>query len=467
MKNTVYKSVLAFCFAVLLTACATYYQKLGEFNQDIEKGNIQQAKVFLEKDKKGPEGKARLLYNLNRGTVEWLLGNYSESNKYFNTADLLAEDYQKNAANTALALITNPMAQEYRGEDFELVLLYYYKAINYLQLGQKDEALVECRRLNLRLQQLNDKYTKKNRYSVDAFGLNLMGMIYESDGDYNNAFISYRNAVEAYENNYATQFNLGVPEQLKKDVINAAYKTGFPDEGERFEKKFNIKYQAKPENSGDLVFFWNNGLGPVKAENSINFSVIKGQGGFVTFANEEMGLNFPFYLPSSGNASNQSALSQLEFFRVAFPKYVERKPYYSSASISANGRSYKLDLGEDINKIAFKTLEDRMLREMGNSLLRLATKKAAEYAVRDQNKDLGAVMGIVNAVTEKADTRNWQTLPYAISYTRISLPQGKQEIKLNTHSFDNRTDKVSDFSFDIYKGKTTFHSYQSLESRAN
>ncbi len=170
------RTLLTCCFLFILTACATYYQKQAEFNTNFESGNIEKAKTLLEKDKKGPEGKAKLLYNLNRGTVEWMTGDYEQSNKYFNTADLLAEDYQKNMANKALSLVTNPMAEEYRGEDFELVLLYYYKAINYLNLGQHDEALVECRRLNLRLQQINDKYKKKNRYSVDAFGLNLMGI---------------------------------------------------------------------------------------------------------------------------------------------------------------------------------------------------------------------------------------------------------------------------------------------------
>ncbi len=462
LKNTI-RLFLFLLISLSLTACASYYQKLAEFNSNFESGNIEKARAYLEKDKKGPKGKNKLLYNLNRGTVEWMLGNSEVSNTYFNQADLLAEDYRKNAANTALSLVSNPMALEYKGEDFELVLMHYYKAVNYLHLEQHDAALVECRRLNLKLSQLNDKYKKKNRYSVDAFGLNLMGMIYEADGDYNNAFIAYRNAVEAYENSYTSQFGTGVPEQLKKDIIHAAYKTGFDNEVDFFERKFNMKYKAKPANTGEIIFFWNNGLGPVKDENSINFSIIKGQGGYVTFVNEEMGLTFPFYLPAN-ESDNSSGLSDLEFFRVSFPKYVERKPYYNSAYIKAAGQNFKLEEAENINKIAFKTLEDRMLREMGNSLLRLATKKAAEYALRDQNQDLGAVLGIVNAFTEKADTRNWQTLPYSISYTRISLPEGTQDITLHTRSFDNKSEKTQNFRFDIKRGQTLFHSYQSLES---
>jgi hypothetical protein len=449
---------------LFISACATYYQKLEEFNTNVEQGNIENAKEFLEKDKKGPEGKNKLLYFMNAGTLEMLTGNYVKSNEYFNQADLTIEDYQKNLGNEALSLITNPMQKEYTGEDFEKVLIHYYKAINYIQLGQAEEAIVECKRLNLKIQQLNDKYTKKNRYSVDAFGLNLMGIIYESTGDVNNAFISYRNAIEAYEKTYEPQFKTSIPLQLKKDVIRTAYEMGFDDVAFRFEEKFQLKNTPKNPNAGEIIFFWNNGLSPVKAENSINFSIIKGRAGYVTFVNEELGLNVPFPLPQ--NDKKSGGIGDLEFVRVAFPKYLERKPFFTSASIEANAKDYPLELAEDVNAIAFKTLQDRLLREISSSLLRLATKKAAEYAMRDQNQHAGSIVGIVNAITERADTRNWQTLPNSISYTRIELPEGAHEINLKLRSFDSRTIREQKFNFVIQKGKTQFQSYQNFESQS-
>jgi uncharacterized protein len=458
-------NILILCSGLLfISACATYYQKYEEFNTNVEQGNVEKAKELLANDKKGPEGRNRLLYFMNAGTLEMLSGNYSKSNEYFNQADLTIEDYQKNYGTEALALITNPMQKEYVGEDFEKVLIHYYKAINYAQLGQSEEAIVECKRLNLKIQQLNDKYTKKNRYSEDAFGLNLMGIIYESTGDINNAFISYRNAVEAYEKTYEPQFKTPIPLQLKKDVIRTAYEMGFDDEGARFEEKFQLKNAPRNKNTGEVVFFWNNGLSPVKAENSINFTIVKGQAGYVSFVNEDLGLNIPF--PVSQDDKKSGGLGDLQFVRVAFPKYLERKPFYSSASIEASNKDYPLELAEDVNSIAFKTLHDRLLREMGNSLMRLATKKAAEYAMRDQNQNLGSVVGIVNAITEKADTRNWQTLPNSVYYTRIELPEGSQEIKLKLRSFDNKTIREQKFNFVIQKGKTAFQTYQNFESQS-
>ena len=91
----------------------------------------------------------------------------------------------------------------YAGEDHELVLMHYFKALNFLRMNQFDEALVECRRINNKLNLLNDRYEKKkNRYRRDAFALNLMGIAYEASGDVNNAFIAYRNAYEAYDEDY-------------------------------------------------------------------------------------------------------------------------------------------------------------------------------------------------------------------------------------------------------------------------
>ena len=66
-----------------------------------------------------------------------------------------------------------------------------------------EDALVEVRKINIRLQQLNDKYPDhKNRYQRDAFAQLLMGLIYDAAGDYNNAFIAYRNAYNTYQTDY-------------------------------------------------------------------------------------------------------------------------------------------------------------------------------------------------------------------------------------------------------------------------
>lgn len=465
-------------FLGLTISCATYYQLNYEFNQHYANGDLEAASKLLDNNKKQAKDKSRFLYFVNQGLVNTQLGNYEESNEWFEKAFLFGEDYQMNYANVAASFLVNPNTVTYRGEDHEHLLLLYYKAINYLKLSDYEAALVECRRLNNRLQVLSDKYRSDKKYKRDAFIHNLMGIIYEASGDVNNAFIAYRNSLEIYKEDYIAQFGVAVPNQLKQDLLRTAYLNGFLTELDFYEQEFGIKYDRNSNSSEELVFFWHNGLGPFKAEWSINFTVVEGQGGMVTFVNKEYGFNFPF--PVADN-DQRSELTDLRFFRVAFPKYVERGVVFNQAAIMHNNLKYGLELAEDINAIAFKTLEERMLQEFAQGLLRVAIKKSIERAIRgdqssgseksDQEKrndefrdGLSFLVGIVNTVTEKADTRNWQTLPHDIFYTRVPLDTGLNEVILQVSSNKVGARDNQSFTFDVRKGETVIHTFHSLEA---
>ncbi|MCG8340279.1 MAG: hypothetical protein MI674_03300 [Cytophagales bacterium] len=448
--------------SLLLHSCVTYYQKSAKFNKLFESGKLEAADKLLAKDKKAERRKTRLLYYLNRGTLAHLMGKYEESNYFFEQAYITHEDFLAKPINEALAFVTNPTVTDYRGEDHEVLLIHYYKTLNFLQLGKNNEALVECRRLNIKLNQLSDKYQSDNKYRRDAFIHTLMGLVYQANHDYNNAFIAYRNAVEIYQEDYKRLFGVDTPEQLKQDLLYTAYKTGFYDQVHKYEQLFNLKYNPSEESTtGDLVFLWNNGLGPIKSEWDISFVIVRGTGGMVTFVNEERGLFFPFPLESNNSAIG--TLSDLEFIQVAFPQYVERPTLYDNAVISTNGCTYPFEIAEDINAISFKVLNQRMLLEFGKSLLRVALKKAAEYQLRSKDDKLGAVLGVVNLATEKADTRNWQTMPHSIYYTRVTLPAGKQQVSFQAFSKKSLQDNQrEDFYSDVKQGQTQFYTFSSL-----
>ncbi len=449
-------------FLFFTISCATYYEKTQEFQEFVNKGEIEKANHWLHEQKKMENGKNRLLYLFGNGWTNWMLSNYDVSNESLNAADLMIEDQQKNLALEGLALVTNPSVKPYKPEDFEIVFVNYFKALNYIGLGKYDDALVECRRMNIRLYELNDKYKdRKNRYSDDAFAHVLIGLIYDATNDPNNAFIAYRNAFDAYNKIYLENFNTPAPDQLKLDLMRTAKEMGFNKELREYEELFKMQYKELNSDGGDLVFIWQNGFGPVKAEWSINLSIAEGQGGIVTFSNEDMGFSFPFFMGDL-SAREQSSFSDLSFIRVAFPKYVERKPFFSNGKIVTGDNEVTLQVAEDINAIAFKTLQDRMIRELGSSLLRFAVKRSLEEAARQKDQDLGTVVSIINAITEKADTRNWQTLPNTISYHRIHLPEGKHNLKFVMESENGS--KPHEFDVEITKGQTTFYTFQSIES---
>lgn len=448
---------------IMISGCATYYMKTIKVQESILRGDMARADKLMVENKKDEKGKNAILHYLNHGYITYMLQDYNRSNQYFQTADRLIEDQQKNYALDALTYLTNPMIKPYKPEDFEPVMLNFFTSFNYINMGKYDESLVETKRINIKLQKLNDKYPdNKNKYQRDAFAHVLMGLVYDANKEYNDAFIAYRNAWEIYESDYKKNFNVSTPEQLKRDIIRTAYLTGFYDEVDAFQRKFGIQYDPKQEPESNLVFIWMNGFGPIKDEWSINFTKVPGGAGNVTFVNEEMGLSFN-YFTGDMNSNEKAAFSDLRFLRIAFPKYTERKPYFVSASLTNGQFTSQLEMAENINDIAFKTLNDRLVREMAKSLLRLATKKALEEVANRQNQNLGTIVGIINAVTEKADTRNWQTLPYSFSYSRLPLNTGTNNYKLNTAAA-NGDRKSFDFTVEAEKGKTYFKVFHNIES---
>lgn len=457
--------VFLLSFLLFLSGCATYYMQNEAFNASFLRGDISGAEKILDQDKKNNRNKNRALFLLNKGTLAWMQEDYTAATNYFNEADLFIEDQRKSVGSEALAMLTNPMAKPYKPEDFENVMLNFYKALSYLEMNDSEKALVECRRVNEKLYALNDKYPKKyqNRYSDDAFAHTLMGLIYDSTGDSNNAFIAYRNALKIYEENYLNNFNTSAPRQLKEDLLRTAYQTGLNQEYEFYKNEFGFDYQKKNKKEGDVIVIWLSGLGPVKSEWSINFSAVNGSNGYLTMVNNDENMTLPFFVGNM-DRNTRNAFSDLDFVRVAFPKYQERVPVYTSANIWINETtSYQLEKVEDLNAIAFKTLKDRMIREMANSLLRLATKQAIESYARSKDDNIGALISIFNAVTEKADTRNWQTLPHSIHYSRIRLKEGKHQLVLQVNSPSGGS-KDQEVEVNIIAGKTSYFTFHNMES---
>ena len=434
---------------VILSGCSlpTFYEKFYDFNKSVSDGNLQAAEEMLEKNAdKLAKGRLQFLFEVNAGMVLSMQGKFKESNEHFEKADLFVEDFKKKAVQEGAALLLNPNISTYRGEDHEILMINYYKALNYLQMGDNEGALVEARRMNLRLQQLSEKYKSDNKYQKDAFIPLIMGIAYDAGGEYNNAFIAYRNALEIYETDYNKMFKLGVPKQLQYDLIRTADLSGLYNERDSYKNKFGLNYQRPDKDKANLVMLWNNGLGPIKAEWGINFAIVYGSGGWVTFVNKDYGMSFPFYIGDSN-------LNGITWIKVVFPKYVERPELFVSARMLYKDRAYSFNRVEDINAISFKVLQERMMLEFGKSLLRVAIKQGAAAAVGKDNQGLGVALSLLGSASESADTRNWQTLPHSIYYTRIPLSSGEHELKMHLKAIGGETiEHIIDV--DIHQGQT-------------
>ena len=134
-----------------------------------------------------------------------------------------------------MSVLLNDNVLPYDGEDFERVLVNVFLALNFAKQGLPDEAIVEARKVDLKLREFARQYEGKNTFQEDAFARYLAGALYESGAEINDAFISYRKAHEAYEK-YARAYGTKAPSFLLNDLVRMAKLLSFTDEYEKYRQ---------------------------------------------------------------------------------------------------------------------------------------------------------------------------------------------------------------------------------------
>lgn len=446
--------VAIFSIATLIafSSCATYYQKIATFNNNFERKDYASAKAYLENNKKLASKKnTEVLYNLNLATVAHLTGDYNQSIDLFNRADNYYQNHTKNLGLEAVALLTNPNVTPYKLENFEPVMLHFFQALNYIAINNYEEAIVECRRMNEVLNALSDKFKILNNakhYSQDAFGHYLMGILYETVGDANNAFIAYRNALNIYKGDYAAMYNIMVPTELKYSLVRSARATGFTTEANQYEQELEISTQKPSESSGRMVAFILDGLAPVKDQVDLTFTRIGESNGFFSFQTEYDGASLLVpYIPDKNGDDDP-----VNIIHMSLPKYVSRRSEcdLEHPVVLVDNEMQMAAIAEDVEAIARQSLHDRIWAEVGKSLLRVIAKQTASKAITNKNEIIGAIFEIGSAIVERADTRHWQSLPGRILVVDRYLTPGSHTIEYTSCG------KQSSMSVEVSAGKTSF-----------
>jgi hypothetical protein len=385
--------------------------------------------------------KADVLYQLNKAMLLRMQQQYEASNQAFEQAKSLIEQYDAfSITEQAGSFVINEATRAYLGEPFEQVLLHLYEALNYLQQGKPDDARVEALQVNQRLQRLNAKI-KNPVYTEDAFVRYLTGIIYEQLGEYSNAMIACRKAYEAYQK-YQANFGVPVPASLQQALLRLSKQQGLDDEYHRYQQAFNTEETQSVYDRrqlGELVLVLNSGLAPVKREQAVN-----------TFA------------PASG-----------QMVRVAVPYYVARSDDVSGVELLAKNQSSGSEfqangeLVQDIDNIAFKTLEAEMPMIMARSVARAVAKYQITKEIGRKDDALGLLSNIINMVTERADTRSWLTLPKNIYLVRAALEPGVYDINLEYLStYGTLLESKLVKNVTINAGETRYLSYHRVPSLA-
>lgn len=405
-----------------LAGCASFLQQSEETKSLLRQGQLNQALKEL-KEKSQAEGKDQLMYTLDYAMALQISGDYRSSAAAFIKADQLLEqkDYHSISQVVGSTLGAEEMIQ-YKGESYEKFLLNSMNAINYLMLGDYDAALVECRRINSKIS--NFKMEGREAYELSPFASYLSAIIWESQKKYDDANIEYEAA-------YKLDPTIA---GLRGDLIRSAKLAGREQSLEKWKKEFKSDRMALDEEyngrgNGEVIVIFQQGFGAKKVPR-------RDQPRFPTLQTE--------YLKTSVAA-------------------VEVTPLESST-----GKFYtqttKSRVVYDIDRMSMITLDkdynSLVVRRIGG----IAAKAVMSDQIRQKNELLGSVAWIAMNIADRADLRQWSTLPSKIQMARIFLKPGKYDLKvLGLDSYDQPTaDALPAQIIEIKAGKKVFVNFRSL-----
>ncbi|MBU8869256.1 MAG: hypothetical protein KOO60_00150 [Gemmatimonadales bacterium] len=441
-----------------LGGCATYSTKLANLRPELVDGEFDQALETVEKE---TGKKDRLLYYLERGMILHFADRWVESNEVFVEAEILADDlFTKSISEGVLSLFTNDTANSYRARPFEMAMVPYYKALNYVYLGQRDEAQVEARRSTEMLAKYVDATLEgirdqdKSRLEMtrnNAFMLYFSGMLFDWDGELNDAFISYRNAAAAFQANHGV-LGLDIPPSLAADLRRLAARLGFHTELDEIRKTCPAVFAAprnrtkkttdnSPASPGDFeaAAGWQSGHGevvllleegfiPQKTQVRIDIPIFEGE----TYEDPDY-WSWELYA-GMGEMQAFSSGRKIEYWMsMAFPELNAQPRSIAGARISAGiaGSHAITSQVENLNEAALITFEAEKPSIFFRTILRGLTKYLATRGVKKKAGVWGGVAAnLFGSVSEKADTRSWLTLPRGVHLARLSLPAGNYNLKL-------------------------------------
>lgn len=372
---------------------------------------------------KGYGERNRVLFDLDRGLLLHFGGKFKESNSFlFKAEERMEELYTKRIRDEAASLLINDNLSPYEGEDFEKVLTNFFFALNYLQMGDLEEALIEARKIGHKLSLLGDRYEGKGRYHQDGLAQYLSGFIYEEMEKEDDAYICFRKAYEAYISQ-SQIYPFPSPPFLAQDLLRLSQYLERVDQFNRFQAKFgaiNWMNQEEVEKGGDVLILAFSGRGPVKEEFSLTVETKDKEGNGYTF-------------------------------KLALPRFAPRPSQIASVEVLIDGRPQPLALAEDIEVIARRVLEDRLPLIQAKAVARALAKAKADQEAKKKlgkgglNRLLKFGLDEVVKASERADLRCWRTLPAKVYIGRFSLDPGPHRVRLKFSSSGGKILQEMDF----------------------
>ena len=349
-------------------------------------------------------------------------------------------------------------------------MIPYYRALNYVNLGDRQAAQVEARKAGLILAEsvealfrggADDAGAAKN-LERNAFLSYFAGLVFEWSGEVNDAFVAYSNAARAYD---ADRDRLGVPipEWLGDDLRRTGDRLGFGAELRKLQEQIadlgipDRNPQGPTSQRGTVALFVEGGWVPHQVQRTLNLPILStDRGGDYDAWAANIALRAgPGWVAPYG-------VSIRYWLTVALPDLVggpNDEPLGARVNVPAAGRGAESQLIEDLGTRTRMLFDASYPRVLTRSIVRALVKWAASEGARREDEAAGVLVNLLGVLSEKADTRSWLTLPGGIALVRVDLPPGRYDLEVSYLDAGGRvvaTETISDV--DVVAGDWSFYS---------
>lgn len=426
-------SLLVVAIAIGCSNLATRRGFYTPIEAELRSGNIAKARQLLETARE--EGKYahkdRFLYFVDAGMLAHYAGDYQTSNEKLSVAEAAAEElFTKSVSRAATSLLLNDNVLEYSGEDYEVLYTNLIMALNYAALEQFEDAFVEIRRANLKLEQLEQKYgdaarryqrgiaedtnkieidfnMPKMRFHNDAFARYLSMHMYAAAGKYDDARIDHDYLVDAFRSQ---------PHIYGFEMPNVTYRSG----------------------SGAIISIVALvGPAPIKEAVSLRIRTDKDLDLVQILYDDPTNMGAEYgHLPVK--------VSEDYYFKFALPKIVQRTSQVAGVEVLIDGTPRgTLQLIEDVGAVAEQTFEAKKTLIYIRSVARAIVKGLAAHKLK-KKADTGGFEGWLKKaaidvgadLTENADLRSTQFLPGRIMVGDFEVEPGSHNVVIRFMSAD-------------------------------
>jgi hypothetical protein len=422
----------------------------------------------------------QLLYHLDIGLLFHYAEQFDSSNTYLlKAADIREELYTRSVTNEAVSILTNSNVRPYRSYPYEIVFLHQVLALNFMALGQTDEALVEARRTQLLFNEWERKNAKHNRYFTDGMFHYLTSVAYDEAGESDDAMISLFHAVKAFQAG-----PVPLPDPIRDYAHHMFVLNGRESDNELLE----LEPAGPPEDVpgldnglSEIVVVGYAGRGPVLRER-VWWGTYVRDGLLILHHRSPDGSDETITLPAPGlpeeeyqrASEGRTTKSGTTFhIKVATPVVTPTPSvteYFTldSGHTPVSLRSWEVN---DLDLQAQKRMDDAAARTIARTVVRVVLRTIAAQKAKERMETESAISNLlINVGTdlltsqlEKADTRSCFLVPKRVHVLRIPVEPGTHSMKVAARDGNGGVVEVRRFTdIKVGTGQKRFLFFSSL-----